>query len=99
MLHVFDSEHHHTQTGFRFCVRCSSVPETAKSPPRQARPSRSGKRPMLYRYIAARLLYAVPALFLVSVVAFAIVQLPPGDFFDTYMAAMEAGDANLSQLG
>ena len=45
---------------------------------------------MLARYILKRLLYMVPTLIAISVVAFAIVQLPPGDFLDTYIATLEA---------
>lgn len=52
---------------------------------------------MLY-FLARRLLYAVPTLFAVSIIAFIIIQLPPGDYLTTLMAdwasqggAVEAG--------
>ena len=45
---------------------------------------------MLARYVLKRLLYMVPTLVAISMVSFAIVQLPPGDFLDTYIATLEA---------
>lgn len=51
---------------------------------------------MLVRYVFKRLLYMVPTLFLISLVSFAIVQLPPGDFLDSYIATLEAGGGDIS---
>lgn len=52
----------------------------------------------MLRFIAKRLLYAIPTLIAVSIVAFIIIQLPPGDYLSTLMAdwasqggAVEAG--------
>jgi peptide/nickel transport system permease protein len=52
----------------------------------------------MLRYILKRLVFAVPTLFAVSVIAFVIIQLPPGDYLTTLMAdwasqggAVEAG--------
>ncbi|MGE7368996.1 ABC transporter permease [Neorhizobium sp. NPDC001467] len=52
----------------------------------------------MLRYIAKRLVFAIPTLFAVSIIAFAIIQLPPGDYLTTLMAdwaaqggAVEAG--------
>ena len=52
----------------------------------------------MLRYIAKRLVFAIPTLFAVSIVAFIIIQLPPGDYLTTLMAdwasqggAVEAG--------
>jgi peptide/nickel transport system permease protein len=49
-------------------------------------------------FVAKRLLYMIPTLFAVSLVTFAIIQLPPGDYLTTLMAdwasqggAVEAG--------
>lgn len=39
-------------------------------------------------YIARRLLGMIPLLILVSIITFIIIQLPPGDFFDTLQAEM-----------
>jgi peptide/nickel transport system permease protein len=41
-------------------------------------------------YIARRLLYMIPTLFLISVVSFVIIHLPPGDFLTTYAAGLAA---------
>lgn len=42
------------------------------------------------RYVVRRMLYMVPTLFLISLVAFAIIQLPPGDFLSTVVAREQA---------
>ena len=39
-------------------------------------------------FITRRLLYMVPTLFLISVVTFAVIQLPPGDYLDTLAAEL-----------
>jgi peptide/nickel transport system permease protein len=39
-------------------------------------------------YILRRVLAMIPMLFLVSIITFFIIQLPPGDFFDTLQAQM-----------
>lgn len=36
----------------------------------------------MFRYIAFRLPVTIPVLFVVSILVFIIIQLPPGDFFD-----------------
>ena len=41
-------------------------------------------------YIIRRVLYLIPMLFLVSILSFTIIQLPPGDFVTTYVIALEA---------
>jgi peptide/nickel transport system permease protein len=46
----------------------------------------------MLQYIARRLLYMVPTLLIISVIAFAIIELPPGDYLTAYMA-------NLAQTG
>ena len=42
------------------------------------------------RYVLRRVLIAVPVLFLISIAAFAIIQLPPGDYLTTYVAGLQA---------
>jgi len=42
------------------------------------------------RFIGLRLLNAIPTLIAISIVAFFIIQLPPGDFLTTQMQALEA---------
>lgn len=44
----------------------------------------------MLRYIGMRLLHSVPTLALISVLAFFIIQLPPGDFLSTQISYMEA---------
>jgi peptide/nickel transport system permease protein len=44
----------------------------------------------LLRYIAYRLLAAIPTLFLISALVFTIIELPPGDFFENYIAELQA---------
>ncbi len=44
-------------------------------------------------YIARRIITVIPILFIISVVVFFVIQLPPGDFMTTYLAsANEAGE-------
>ncbi|CAN0193616.1 unnamed protein product, partial [Chrysoparadoxa australica] len=46
-------------------------------------------------FILRRVLYMIPTVFLVSIVTFIIIQLPPGDYLDTLAAEMgEAGVDN-----
>ncbi len=40
----------------------------------------------MIRFIIRRLLYMIPTLFVVSIVAFVVIQLPPGDYLTTYIA-------------
>lgn len=47
----------------------------------------------MLRYIVRRIGYMIPTLFAISIVAFAIIQLPPGDYLTIYMAQLrEQGD-------
>ena len=48
-------------------------------------------------YIARRLLVAILTLWAVSVLAFAIIQLPPGDYVTSYIAQMSATGSVVSQ--
>src|SRR5579862_4086918 len=43
----------------------------------------------MIRFVARRLLLALPTLWLISVVSFAIIQLPPGDYLDEKIAQLE----------
>ncbi len=51
-------------------------------------------------YTARRLAYMVPTVFLISVVAFVIIQLPPGDYLTTLVTQMtqQGGNVDQSQL-
>jgi peptide/nickel transport system permease protein len=44
-------------------------------------------------YILRRILFMIPTLFVISVISFIVIQLPPGDFLTTYAAQLsEMGD-------
>lgn len=45
---------------------------------------------MLLRYIARRIVIIIPILFLISLLSFFIIQLPPGDFLSTMLQAIAA---------
>ncbi|WP_333834798.1 ABC transporter permease [Rubrimonas sp.] len=51
---------------------------------------------MLGRYLLRRLLYMIPTLIAISLVSFIIVQLPPGDFLDSYIATLESDGGAVS---
>ena len=40
------------------------------------------------KYIAKRVLYMIPTLFVISLISFVIIQLPPGDFLTSYVAQL-----------
>jgi peptide/nickel transport system permease protein len=44
----------------------------------------------MIRYIGKRLLAFIPTVFLISVVVYIVIQLPPGSWIDTYIAQLEA---------
>ena len=44
----------------------------------------------MLRYTIHRLLMMAPTLFIISLLIFFIIQLPPGDYLETYMAELEA---------
>jgi len=44
----------------------------------------------MLRYLVHRLLIMVPTLIAISIVIFAIINLPPGDYFSTYIAELQA---------
>jgi peptide/nickel transport system permease protein len=46
---------------------------------------------MLLSFILRRLLYTIPFLIAVSIVAFALIQAPPGDYLTTYAATLAQG--------
>jgi peptide/nickel transport system permease protein len=45
---------------------------------------------MLFRYILRRILLMVPTLFIASALIFTVMELPPGDFFETYVSELQA---------
>jgi len=44
----------------------------------------------MLRYILLRTLTMIPTLFLISVLVFVIIELPPGDYFESYVAELRA---------
>lgn len=48
-------------------------------------------------YILRRLLLMIPTLIAISIVSFAIIQLPPGDFLDSMLAEMEAQGGRMDE--
>ncbi len=49
----------------------------------------------MLRYIVKRCLYMIPTLFGMSLLAFMIIQLPPGDYLTSLLATMDDGGQNL----
>ena len=52
---------------------------------------------MIWRYIIKRIIWMVPFLFAVSVVAFLLIQAPPGDYLTTYIAKLGESNEVLGQ--
>ncbi len=54
----------------------------------------------MLRYILWRCLVMVPTLILISMLVFAIIELPPGDYFESYVAELKAAgeDADLAEI-
>ncbi len=44
----------------------------------------------MFRYIVRRTLTMMPTLFLISILVFTIIELPPGDYFESYVAELKA---------
>lgn len=52
---------------------------------------------MLLRYILKRIIWMIPFLFAVSIVAFLLIQAPPGDYLTTYIAKLGESNEVLDQ--
>lgn len=44
----------------------------------------------MLKYVGRRLVFTIPTLWLISVVSFIIIQMPPGDYLTTYVANLES---------
>lgn len=44
----------------------------------------------MLRYILKRILVMIPTLILISMLVFTIIELPPGDYFESYVAELRA---------
>lgn len=51
----------------------------------------------MLKFIIRRTAYMVPTLFVVSVVTFVIIQLPPGDFLTSYISRLQAEGVSVDQ--
>lgn len=51
----------------------------------------------MFAYIARRVLLMIPTLFLISVISFIAIQLPPGDFMTSYVAGLRTMGENIEQ--
>lgn len=51
----------------------------------------------MLRYIVYRLLLMIPTVFVISVVSFLIIQLPPGDFLTSYVAGLTARGESIDE--
>jgi peptide/nickel transport system permease protein len=49
----------------------------------------------MLRYVVKRLIYMIPTLFGMSIIAFLIIQLPPGDYITSMIASMEDSGQNM----
>lgn len=49
----------------------------------------------MLQFIMKRLLYLIPVLIAISIVTFAIIDLPPGDYLSAYIATLEADGASI----
>ena len=48
-------------------------------------------------FIIRRILYAIPTLIMVSMVSYAIIELPPGDYLTSYISQLEQQGSRVSQ--
>ncbi len=44
----------------------------------------------MFGYIVQRLLIMIPTVIAISIIVFVIIQLPPGDYFSTYIAELQS---------
>ena len=51
----------------------------------------------MLKFILKRLAWMVPALLVVSFLAFVLIQLPPGDYVTTYIATLAASNETVDQ--
>ena len=52
---------------------------------------------MLTQYIGRRLLLLVPLLFIISVISFALIQLPPGDILNMEVLRLRSAGTQVSE--
>jgi peptide/nickel transport system permease protein len=55
------------------------------------------RRPPMIAYIARRVLIMIPMLFLISIISFIAIQLPPGDYLTSYVSQLRTQGDNIQQ--
>lgn len=48
-------------------------------------------------YLIKRIFWMIPTVFLISIISFAVIELPPGDFLTSYVVALQASGAEVDQ--
>ena len=51
----------------------------------------------MFRYISHRFLIMIPTLLSISLIIFIIIQLPPGDYFETLLNEIESRGTSISE--
>jgi peptide/nickel transport system permease protein len=52
---------------------------------------------MIVKYIIKRILYMIPTVFFISLIAFIIIQLPPGSWIDSYLAHLTTAGQTITR--
>ena len=48
-------------------------------------------------YIIRRILFLIPTVLVISIIAFILMELPPGDFLTSYILQLESSGAQVSE--
>lgn len=51
----------------------------------------------MYSYIVRRLLFMIPTVFIIAIISFVILELPPGDYLTSYITQLQAQGYEVSQ--
>src|SRR3954454_5994465 len=51
----------------------------------------------MLEFLTRRILLLVPTVFVISMIAFVVIQLPPGDFLTSYVATLQAAGENVDE--
>ena len=52
--------------------------------------STTGERPLMLQYVVNRMLLMIPTMIAISIIVFTIIQLPPGNYLESYIAELQA---------
>ena len=74
--------------GFWFDLSETSRRNPPPPLPRRRRPGKSDRE--MLSYLVHRILIMIPTLIAISIVIFTIINLPPGDYFTTYIAELQS---------